>query len=198
MNERKFDRRKVLGASVAAYFGSETVSHSFSDSKEDEEGRCEQETQQLPFYSANRPEITISPGPSLSGHATTLGKSRYHFSGFHSQRVSDGKLIMDQFTVLGQPLGGADLGPVLITLKQPLTARLAEDGSFNRSVPLILTSGSSESEINGTISGRLNLGRAFDPVGFAFASLCFSTENQLADLGFSASTIQSNISIAAA
>src|SRR5262249_17529381 len=114
------------------------------------------------------------------------------FSGFHSQSVSDGEITMDTFSLLGQRLDGADLGPIMITLKDPLKARLTPDRSFRGRVSLILTSGSSSSTIDGEISGRLTEGSS------GFASLCISAEAKAAMLSLGRGTLSSSISMKAA
>jgi hypothetical protein len=135
----------------------------------------------IPFWSSKSPEIT-----------TVFGKSKYHFSGFHSQRVLDGKIIMDDLSLLGQRLDGADIGPIIITLKEPLEASLQTDGAFNSRVSLILTSGSNSSTIDGEISGKLEAGSS------AFAALCISAQSHLSVLSVSHGRVASHVQIGAA
>ena len=111
----------------------------------------------VPFWSSKTPQIT-----------TSMGTSKYHISGFHSQRVVDGQIVIDDLSLLGQRLDGADIGSITLTLKQPLKAKLTSAGAFKGKVSMILTSGSTSSTVVGEIAGKLDKDRA------GFASLCFS------------------------
>lgn len=121
-----------------------------------------------------------------------LGKSQYHFSGFHTQTVSGDQLTMDNLSLLGQRLSGADLGPVTITLNEPLKAALGADGSFKAQTSLILSSGGSTTTIPGEVIGTYakNSGK--------FTSLCVSARADRATFALNQGALQSHITLSAA
>jgi|SwirhirootsSR3_FD_contig_21_30060976_length_697_multi_5_in_0_out_0_1 hypothetical protein len=137
--------------------------------------------ERTPFWSSKYPEIT-----------TMLGKSQYHFSGFHTQTVSGDKLTMDNLSLLGQRLSGSDLGPMTITLKEPLTAALAADGSFKAETSLILSSGATTSTIPGEVTGM------WAKSSGKFTSLCVSARADRATFALNQGVLSSHVSVALA
>ncbi|MGA7312389.1 MAG: hypothetical protein WBX22_00330 [Silvibacterium sp.] len=138
-------------------------------------------TERTPFWSSKHPEIH-----------TVLGKSKYHFSGYHTQRISGDELIMDNISLLGQRLDGADLGALTITLQGPITARLAADGKFRASAPLTLTSGANTTTIEGEVAGSWarQAGR--------FTSLCVSATAERTVFAAGQGALSTNLKFAAA
>lgn len=135
----------------------------------------------IPFWSTKQPVIT-----------TKLGDSKYHFSGFHSQRVIGGNLVIDDLSLIGYRLDGLDLGTFTISLKEPVEAPLSNKGDFKKAVSLVLTSGSSTSTIDGEISGRLDRANA------TFATFCVSAAAKTANLTFGTSRVSSELHVALA
>lgn len=135
----------------------------------------------IPFWSTKNAEIT-----------TSIGKSKYHLSGVHSQTVSEGELIMDSLSLLGQRLDGADLGAVTLTLKSPLKAKLSSKGSFESNVDFVLTSGGATSTVSGKVTGRLDASRT------SFAQLCVSALADTSEFTVANSRVSSQIAVAAA
>src|SRR6266436_6287157 len=108
-----------------------------ASSKKDTESEIPRQPR-IPFWSTKNPVIT-----------TKMGDSKYHFSGFHSQRVYEGNLIIDDLSLIGHRLDGLDLGTITISLKEPFEAPLSRKGDFKKPVSLVLTSGSNSSAIDG-------------------------------------------------